>query len=100
MDTGSLPRVESGRSVTLIPHPLPVPRYKKESRTIPLLTLRAFVACKKVENLFSENRSVYEIMWKIRYGKDLLGSIKMRGISSLAANTGQLLKKNSAPWSK
>jgi hypothetical protein len=28
-----------------------------------------------------------------------LGSIKMRGISWLAAKTGQLLKKDSAPWS-
>jgi hypothetical protein len=34
------------------------------------------------------------------YGKELSGSIKVRGISLLAANTGQLLKKDSAPWSK
>jgi hypothetical protein len=34
------------------------------------------------------------------YGKELTGSIKMRGISLLAAKTGQLLKKDSAPWSK
>jgi hypothetical protein len=34
------------------------------------------------------------------YGKELSGSIKMRGISWLAAKTGQLLKKDSAPWSK
>jgi hypothetical protein len=34
------------------------------------------------------------------YGKELLGSIKMLGISWLAAKTVQLLKKDSAPWSK
>jgi hypothetical protein len=34
------------------------------------------------------------------YGKELSVSIKMRGISCLAAQTGQLLKKDSAPWSK
>ena len=34
------------------------------------------------------------------YGKELSGSIKMQGISGLAAKTGQLLKKDSAPWSK
>jgi hypothetical protein len=33
------------------------------------------------------------------YGKEPSGSIKMRGISWLAAKTGQLLK-DSAPWSK
>jgi hypothetical protein len=35
--------------VTLIPHLLLVPRSKKQSRAIPLLSLRAFVACKKGE---------------------------------------------------
>jgi hypothetical protein len=35
-----------------------------------------------------------------KYGKELSGTIKMRGISWLAAKTGQLLKKDSAPWSK
>jgi hypothetical protein len=34
------------------------------------------------------------------YGKELSGSIKLRGFTSLAAKTGQLLKKDSAPWSK
>jgi hypothetical protein len=34
------------------------------------------------------------------YGKETSGSIRMRGISWLAAKTGQLLKKDSAPWSK
>jgi hypothetical protein len=33
------------------------------------------------------------------YGKEPSGSIK-RGISWLAAKTGQLLKKDSAAWSK
>jgi hypothetical protein len=48
MSTGSFPEVESGRGVTLTPHPLLVPRFKN-SRAIPLLYLRAFVACKKGE---------------------------------------------------
>jgi hypothetical protein len=40
--------VESGRGVTLTPHPLLVQRSKK-STAIPLLSLRAFVAYKKGE---------------------------------------------------
>jgi hypothetical protein len=34
------------------------------------------------------------------YGKEHSGSIKMWGISCLAAKTGRLLKKDFAPWSK
>jgi hypothetical protein len=34
------------------------------------------------------------------YSKELSGSIKLRGIFWLAAKTGQLLKKDSAAWSK
>jgi hypothetical protein len=34
------------------------------------------------------------------YGKELSSSIKMQGIYSLAAKTGQLLKMVPAPWSK
>jgi hypothetical protein len=49
MGTGSFPRVESGRGVTLTPHPLIVPRSKNKSIAIPLLSLRAFVACEKGE---------------------------------------------------
>jgi hypothetical protein len=47
MGIGSFPGVESGRDVTLTPHPLLVPRSKKQIRAIPLLSLRAFVAYKK-----------------------------------------------------
>jgi hypothetical protein len=47
MGTGSFPGVESGRGVTLTPHPLLVPRSK--TRAIPLLSLRVFVAYKKGE---------------------------------------------------
>ena len=47
MGTGSFPGVESGRGVALTPHPLLVPRSKKQSRAIPLLSLRTFVAYKK-----------------------------------------------------
>jgi hypothetical protein len=49
MGTGSFLGVEKGRGVTLTPHPLPVPMSKKQSRAIPLLSLRAFVACEKGE---------------------------------------------------
>jgi hypothetical protein len=48
MGTGSFPGVESDWGVTLTPHPLLVPRLKN-SRAIPLLSLRAFVAYKKGE---------------------------------------------------
>jgi hypothetical protein len=34
------------------------------------------------------------------YGREPSGSIEMRGIYRLAAKTGQLLKKDSALWSK
>jgi hypothetical protein len=47
MGTGSFPEVESGRDVTLTSHPLLVPRSKKRSRAISLLSLRAFVAYEK-----------------------------------------------------
>jgi hypothetical protein len=46
---GSFPGVESGRGVTLTPHPLLVPRSKNRVELIPLLSLRAFVAYEKVE---------------------------------------------------
>jgi hypothetical protein len=49
MGTESFPGVERIRGVTLTPHPLLVPRSKNECRSIPLLSLRAFVACKKGE---------------------------------------------------
>jgi len=49
MGTGSFPGVESDRDVTLTPHPFPVPRPKKQSRVIPPLSLRTFVAYKKGE---------------------------------------------------
>jgi hypothetical protein len=50
MGTGSLPGVESGRGVTLTPHPFLVPR-SKNSRAIelPLISLRAFMAYEKGE---------------------------------------------------
>jgi hypothetical protein len=46
MGTGSFQGVESGWGVTLTPHPLLVPRFKRHSIAIPLISLRAFVACK------------------------------------------------------
>jgi hypothetical protein len=41
-----------------------------------------------------------ELVQGREYNKGLSGSIKMRLISWLAAKTGQLLKRDSAPWSK
>jgi hypothetical protein len=58
MGTGSIPGVESGQGVTLTPHSLLVPKSKKQSTAIPLLSLKAFVACKKGETyltIFSED---------------------------------------------
>jgi hypothetical protein len=51
MGTVSFPGVESGRGVTLTPHPLLVLRSTKQSRAIPLLSLRAFDVYKKGWNL-------------------------------------------------
>jgi hypothetical protein len=47
--TGSFPGVECGRGVTLTPHPILVPRSKKQSTAIPPLSLRAFMAYKTGE---------------------------------------------------
>jgi hypothetical protein len=51
MGTGSFPGVECGRGVVLTPNFLLVPRSKKPSSAIPLLSLRALVACKMWRNL-------------------------------------------------
>ena len=48
MSTGSFLGVRCGRVVRLTPHPLLVPRSKIE-QTIPLLSLRAFVAYERVK---------------------------------------------------
>jgi hypothetical protein len=47
MGTASFLGVESGRGVTLTVHPLLLPRSKKQSRAITLLSLRAFMAYEK-----------------------------------------------------
>jgi hypothetical protein len=49
MGTGSFPGVENGRSVTLTPNPILVPRSKKTDRAKTLLSLRAFMAYEKGE---------------------------------------------------
>jgi hypothetical protein len=50
MGTGSFPGVKSGRSVTLTPHPLLVPRSKNRVQLyLYVLSLRAFVAYEKGE---------------------------------------------------
>jgi hypothetical protein len=64
MGTGSFPGVESGRGVTLTPHPLLVQRSKRQSRATPLLSLRAFVACKKGETYLTRNGA---LSWFILY---------------------------------
>jgi hypothetical protein len=45
MGTVSFPEVEGGQGVTPTPHTLLVPRSGKQSRAVPLLSIRAFVAC-------------------------------------------------------
>jgi hypothetical protein len=45
----SFPGIESGRGVTLTPNPFLLPRSKKQSRAITLLSLMAFMACTKGE---------------------------------------------------
>jgi hypothetical protein len=54
MGTWSFPGVESGRGMALTPHPLLVQRSIKQSGAIPLLSLRAFVTCKKGETYVSK----------------------------------------------
>jgi hypothetical protein len=50
MGTRTFPGAESGRGVTLTPHPLPV-----QSKAILLLSLKAFVACKKGETYYTSS---------------------------------------------
>jgi hypothetical protein len=67
MGTGSSPGVESGRGVTLTPHPLLVPR-SKNSRAIPLLSLRAFVAYEKRETYQIGHRVIQgerSVFWEV-----------------------------------
>jgi hypothetical protein len=47
--TGPFLGVESGRGVTLTHHHLLVPRSKKQSSAISLLSIRAIVVCEKVK---------------------------------------------------
>jgi hypothetical protein len=51
MGTGSFPGVARGRGVTLTPPPSSA-GVIKQSRAIPLLSLRVFVVCKKVKHRF------------------------------------------------
>jgi hypothetical protein len=57
MGTGSFPGVQAARTWST-PHPLLVPKILEKSRAIRLLTLRAFVAYKKGENI--PNNIVFE----------------------------------------
>ena len=54
MGTGSFLGVRCGRGVTLTPHPLLVPK-SKQSRALPLLSLRAFVAYERLKPTYTEN---------------------------------------------
>jgi hypothetical protein len=60
MGTGSFPGVESGRGVTT-PHPLLVLRSKKQSRAIPLLSLRAFVVYIKKGETYPTSEGFFPI---------------------------------------
>jgi hypothetical protein len=61
MRTGSFPGVKSGRGVTLTPHSLLVAKSKKQGRAIPLLSVRAFVACKRVFLVFIDKCNLLAI---------------------------------------
>jgi hypothetical protein len=61
MGTGSFPGVESGRGVTLTPHSLLGPRSEKQSKAITILSLRAFVACKRGETYLKKPVEVHII---------------------------------------
>jgi hypothetical protein len=62
MGTGSFPGVENGRGVTLTPSSAEV---EKQSRAIPLLSIRAFVACKKGET-YLRSRVSKELLQNFR----------------------------------
>jgi hypothetical protein len=77
MGTGSFTGVESGRGVTLTLHPLLVPRSKQQSRAIPLLSLRAFVACKNDEtNLLTDAVPLHAAKLNTRFGKEWYCNIR------------------------
>jgi hypothetical protein len=52
MGTGSFQEIESGRGVKLTPHPSSA-KVNKNSRAIPVLSLRAFVAYDRVKRTYS-----------------------------------------------
>jgi hypothetical protein len=54
MGTGSILGVQSGRGVTLTAYPLLVPRSRKKSTAIPLLSIRAFVAYDRVKPTYNK----------------------------------------------
>jgi hypothetical protein len=60
MGTGSFPEVNCGRGVLLTTHPLLVPRSWK-SRTIPVLSLRAFVAYDMVQPTYIQSLTLWRI---------------------------------------
>jgi hypothetical protein len=76
MGTVSFPGVKSGRDVTLTSHPLLVPRSKRQSRAIPLLSLRAFVACKKGKTCLLYCRHIQNVLYYSLLSKNL--KIKMQ----------------------
>jgi hypothetical protein len=60
MGTGSFPGVESGWGCDADPSPLLVPKSIKQIRAIPLLSLRAFVACKISETYLNLLKQIRE----------------------------------------
>jgi hypothetical protein len=70
--TGSFRGVESGQGVKLTPHPLLVPRPKERSRAIPLLSLRAFVACKKGETYLLRIKGLYMFRALLAHPQEVL----------------------------
>jgi hypothetical protein len=82
MCTGSFPGVESGQDVTLTPHPLLVPRFEKQSRALPLLSLKAFVACKKGEAYHKKQwTNMTETVLKYKPNPNVLGRLFLSSLN-------------------
>jgi hypothetical protein len=67
--------------VTLTPHPLLVPRSIKQNRAIRLLSLRAFVACKKGETYLLEPTTHKVYFLSVKKISELISVADIRGVS-------------------
>jgi hypothetical protein len=89
MGTGSFPGVESGRGVTLTPHPFYC-RGLKQSSAIHLLSRRAFVACKRDET----NQNLKLEISNFYINNILNMRVKYRRVQPIAKDPGTYQNKN------